>query len=121
MDNICHTLAGAAFGEAGLKQRTRYGNATLMIASNLPDVDVLVFLTDTSGFVFRRGWTHGLVAQAVMPVALAGLVWGIGQLVPRRADARPLHFGWLVLLSSVGVISHVFLDYLNNYGVRALA
>src|SRR5688572_20546197 len=39
MDNVCHTLVGAALGEAGLKQRTRYGNVTLMIAANLPDID----------------------------------------------------------------------------------
>ena len=36
MDNLCHTLAGAALGEAGLKRQTTLGMATLMIASNLP-------------------------------------------------------------------------------------
>src|SRR5215510_3396949 len=59
MDNLCHTLVGAALGEAGLKRRTRFGNATLMIASNLPDVDVLVFASNTPPVAFRRGWTHG--------------------------------------------------------------
>jgi inner membrane protein len=116
MDNLCHTLAGAAFGEAGLKQRTRYGNATLMIASNLPDLDVLIFLTDSTGFAFRRGWTHGILAQAALPVALATLLWGIG-----RARRRDIRFWWLLALSYIGVLSHVFLDYLNNYGVRLLA
>ena len=117
MDNLCHTLTGAAFGEAGLKHRTPYGNATLMIASNLPDIDVLVFfVTDTSGFSFRRGWTHGILAQAALPIALASLIWGIGR--ARRIDVR---FGWLLALAYVGVLSHVFLDYLNNYGIRLLA
>jgi hypothetical protein len=32
MDNLCHTLVGAALGEAGLKRRTRFASATLMIA-----------------------------------------------------------------------------------------
>jgi hypothetical protein len=41
MDNLCHTLVGAALGEAGFKRRTRFASATLMIASNLPDIDVL--------------------------------------------------------------------------------
>jgi inner membrane protein len=124
MDNLCHTLAGAAFGEAGLKQRTRYGNATLMIASNLPDLDVLVFFTDTSGFAFRRGWTHGILAQAVLPVVFAATVWAIARMLAPRTGARlgrPVNFGWLLILSYVGVLSHVFLDYLNNYGVRLLA
>ena len=55
MDNLCHTLVGAALGEAGLKRQTRFGNATLMIASNLPDIDVLVFATSTPSVAFRRG------------------------------------------------------------------
>jgi inner membrane protein len=123
MDNICHTLTGAACGEAGLKRRTRYGNATLMIASNLPDLDVLVFFTDTAGFAFRRGWTHGILAQGVLPIALGGLVWLAGRAARRgiHDEGRPLSFVWLVLLSYVGVLSHVFLDYLNNYGIRLLA
>ena len=116
MDNLCHTLTGAAFGEAGLKHRTRYGSATLMIASNLPDIDVLIFLTDSTGFAFRRGWTHGILAQAALPVALAMLMWAIGR--ARRVDVR---VGWLLALSYVGVLSHVLLDYLNNYGIRLLA
>jgi inner membrane protein len=122
MDNFCHTLVGAAFGEAGLKQRTRFGNATLMISANLPDVDVLSFLTDTDPISFRRGWTHGILAQLTLPLACAAVMYAIGRLRPRHDDAEPpLHAGWLLLLSYLGVYSHVFLDFLNNYGVRLLA
>src|SRR5688572_1546028 len=116
MDNLCHTLTGAALGEAGLKRRTRYGNAALMIASNLPDIDACIYLTDSTGFDFRRGWTHGVLAQAALPLALAAALWSIG-----RARRRDVRFGWLLALSYVGVASHVFLDYLNNYGIRLLA
>jgi inner membrane protein len=123
VDNICHTLVGAALGEAGLKRRTRHANATLMIASNLPDLDVLVFFTSTSSFSFRRGWTHGILAQLLLPIALTAVVWLLGR---RRATASadgdpPLHAGWLLALSYIGVYSHVLLDYLNNYGVRLLS
>ena len=120
MDNVCHTLLGAALGEAGLKQRTRFGNATLMIASNLPDIDVLVFATDTPSVTFRRGWTHGIAAQALLPVVLAGIMWLVAR---RRPDGRdhPLHLGWMLALAYLGVSSHVLLDLLNNYGVRLLA
>ncbi len=118
MDNLCHTLTGAALGKAGLASRTRYGMATLMIASNLPDVDVAVFLTDTLPVSFRRGWTHGALAQVALPIALAGIVWAIG----RRRSAAPnrTDFAALLLLSYIGVISHIFLDYLNSYGLRLL-
>jgi len=127
VDNICHTLTGAALGEAGLKARTRFGNATLMIAANLPDLDVLVYATSASPIAFRRGWTHGLLAQLLLPIALTAVMWLVDRLPRRTPPARsdsaspPLHVGWLLLLSYIGVGSHVFLDFLNNYGVRLLA
>jgi membrane-bound metal-dependent hydrolase YbcI (DUF457 family) len=118
MDNVCHTLVGAAFGEAGLKQRTRFGQSTLMIAANLPDLDVLVFATDVPSVAFRRGWTHGTMAQALLPVLLATTFYAIGRMRSVRADGVPVRMGWLLLLSYVGVLSHVALDWLNSYGIR---
>lgn len=121
MDNVCHTLVGAAFGRAGLARRTRFGSATLMISANLPDVDVLVFASSMPSVAFRRGWTHGVLAQALLPVALAALMVLIGRL--RRDDQAgpPVRLRWLLALSYIGVISHVCLDLLNNYGIRLLA
>jgi inner membrane protein len=126
LDNLCHTLVGAALGEAGLKQRTRWASATLMIAANLPDVDVLVFASSTPAISFRRGWTHGIVAQIVLPIALTAIVFAVERLWTLRASGRrtappPLRIVWLLALSYIGISSHVFLDYLNNYGVRLLA
>jgi inner membrane protein len=122
VDNVCHTLVGAAFGEAGLKRHTRYGNATLMIAANLPDVDVLVFFADVSAVSFRRGWTHGLPAQLLLPVAFTALVWLFDRVRARRdTSAPPLRIGAVLLLAYAGVYSHVLLDLLNTYGVRLLA
>ena len=80
MDNLCHTLVGAALGEAGLKRRTGFGSGTLMIASNLPDIDVLVFATGIPPVAFRRGWTHGVLADVLLPVVLTGAV----MLIARR-------------------------------------
>jgi inner membrane protein len=121
MDNLCHTLVGAAFGEAGLKKRTRFASATLMIASNLPDVDVLVFATSTPSVAFRRGWTHGPIAQALLPIVLTALMLAIARALPGRDTAAPARAGGLLLLSYVGVMSHVALDLLNPYGLRILA
>jgi inner membrane protein len=118
VDNICHTLVGAAIGEAGLRGRTRFGAAALMISANIPDLDVLVYATETPSVSFRRGWTHGIAAQLLLPVLLTGVFWLLAR--RRRDSSPPFHAGWLLLLSYVGVYSHVFLDYLNNYGVRLL-
>ena len=120
MDNLCHTLTGAAFGEAGLKNRTRFGTAILMIASNLPDVDVLVYATGTPAVEFRRGWTHGVLAQAILPAVLAAVFLAIDRLRPGPAGSPPARVSALVALSYLGVIVHVAMDLLNNYGVRLL-
>jgi inner membrane protein len=120
MDNVCHTLVGAACGAAGLNRRTRFGAATLMISANLPDVDVLVFATSTPWIEFRRGWTHGILAQITLPIVLTALFWLFDRFRRARGSGgdRRFHAGWSLALSFVGVYSHVFLDYLNNYGVR---
>jgi inner membrane protein len=123
--------------------------ATLMIASNLPDVDVAVFATDTLAMSFRRGWTHGLPAQLLLPLLLAAVMFALARGRARQsrvnharshaadpnrarapaldADRRrggssdpPADFGALLLLSYVGVIAHVLMDWLNSYGVRLL-
>ena len=122
MDNVCHTLVGAAFGEAGLKRRTRYGAAALLISANIPDLDVLVFLTGATPVAFRRGITHGVVAQLLLPLLLTGVLMAVARLRPQRAehDGPPLRPAWLFALGLAGVNSHVGLDWLNNYGVRLL-
>ena len=123
MDNLCHTLVGAALAQAGLKRHTKFASATLMIAANLPDIDVLVFATDTPAVAFRRGWTHGPIAQVMLPVALTAAVVGVSRLFSPRArtDGTPIRAGGLLLLSWIGVLSHIALDLLNPYGLRFLA
>jgi inner membrane protein len=120
MDNLCHTLAGAALAYAGLKDRTRLGTATLLIASNLPDLDVLVFATGTPAVAFRRGWTHGVLAQAVLPVLLTLVMLFVARRQAARGSGPPADWRWLLALSYLGVVLHVGMDLLNNYGVRIL-
>jgi inner membrane protein len=120
MDNLCHTLTGAAFGEAGLKHRTRFANAALIIASNLPDVDVLVFATGTPSVEFRRGWTHGVLAQALLPIVLTAVFIAIDRRRPSMSAGPPARAGALLALSYLGVVVHVAMDWLNTYGVRLL-
>ncbi|HEX4912333.1 MAG TPA: metal-dependent hydrolase, partial [Vicinamibacterales bacterium] len=119
MDNVCHSLLGAALGKAGLARRTPLGMTTLVVANNLPDVDVAVFATDTLAMSFRRGWTHGVLAQATLPIALTVIIVLCDRLFRRHAVDR-VKAGQLLLLSYIGVLLHVFLDFLNSYGVRLL-
>ena len=119
MDNLCHSLLGGALGKAGLASRTPLGMTTLVVANNLPDIDVGVFATDTLAMSFRRGWTHGVLAQATLPIALTGIIVVCDRLFRSNAADR-VKAREVLLLSYVGVLCHVFLDFLNSYGVRLL-
>jgi inner membrane protein len=108
-----------------------------MVAANLPDVDVLAFATETPSVAIRRGVTHGVVAQVLLPIALTGAFVLVDRWRRRgssriRADERrspedsrgpdapPFNPLALLALCYVGVLSHVGMDWLNNYGVRLL-
>ncbi|HVR96484.1 MAG TPA: metal-dependent hydrolase [Thermoanaerobaculia bacterium] len=120
MDNICHTLVGAALAESGLKRRTPLATATLLLGANLPDVDVLSYFWGTDAAIaFRRGWTHGVLALALWPFLLTGLMLAWDRWVRRRPEA-PARAGALFWLSVVSILSHPFLDWLNTYGMRWL-
>ena len=119
MDPICHTLVGAALAQTGLGRRTAYGTATLIIAANLPDVDAITMgMGGDLSLCVRRGWTHGILAQALLPLLLAGAVVLYHRLLGRKRP--PPVPGQLVLLAYIGLLSHPLLDWLNNYGVRLL-
>jgi inner membrane protein len=117
MDNLCHSLVGAALARAGLSRRTTLATATLVLAANLPDVDVVAVPLGRD-LEWRRGWTHGLLALAVLPLILTGAMLLWDRLRPGTRDRpRP---GQLLLLAGLGVATHPLLDFMNNYGVRWL-
>src|ERR1041385_7012957 len=90
MDNITHTLVGLALADSGLKRRSRLGTAALLIGANLPDIDALVYFFGRGGasaLAFRRGWTHGVLAMVVLPVALTAGLLGWDRLVRGSRDA----------------------------------
>ena len=120
LDNLCHTLVGVTIAQAGFRSRTSRAVLTGAIAANLPDLDVLVFLTDVPSVAFRRGVTHGLPAQLLLPLGLAAIVWAVGRRRSSGADP-PVSFWWLLALSYLGVLTHVYMDLLNTYGVRLLS
>ena len=124
MDNLAHTLAGIAIGEAGLKRMTTLGTATLIIASNFPDIDAaaLFFGDEVNMFVVRRGWTHGILALIVLPFVLAGIMLAWDRFVRRRLHANPEPASpvGLLVLAAVGIWTHTLLDLVNTYGVRLL-
>jgi inner membrane protein len=124
VDNLTHSLAGAALGEAGLKKMSGLAMAALIIGANIPDVDAVVLLTGGDMLPARRGWTHGPVALAVLPLLLTGALVAFDNLQLRfnsRPLDRPIVRPWqLLVLSFVGCLTHPLMDWLNTYGVRLL-
>ena len=126
MDNLTHSLVGALIGQAGLKKKTGLAMPALIIGANLPDVDAACFfwLDGVEHLAFRRGITHGPPALVLLPLILAGLLWGFDWWQARRdkrPEARlPVNFKWLFLLSFIGCLTHPALDWLNVYGIRLL-
>ena len=120
MDNLCHSLVGMALSRAGLNRRTALATSTLVIANNLPDIDVAVFATDTLAMSFRRGWTHGVLAQVALPIALTGAMLVYDRFRKKSSPDDRVDAKQLLLLSYLGVLLHVFMDWTNSYGVRLL-
>jgi len=117
-------LFGAGLARSGLGRRTALGSVTLLIGANLPDIDVLAYLGGPAAdLAFRRGWTHGVLALALLPPILAGLMLLADRAARRLArsalpsTASPRE---LLLLATVSIVSHPILDTLNTYGVRWL-
>ncbi|MBX7493251.1 metal-dependent hydrolase [Qipengyuania sp. 1NDW9] len=126
MDNLTHSLVGALIGQAGLKKKTGLAMPALIIGANLPDVDAacLFWLEGVEHLGFRRGITHGPPALVLLPLILAGLLYGYDRWQASRgkrpADRLPVSFKWLFLLSFIGCLTHPALDWLNVYGIRLL-
>lgn len=117
MDPLTHTLVGANLASTRLGEKSRLGAAALILGANLPDVDSILYFTGHSDLAlgFRRGWTHGILALVVLPLMQAALLLGWAKW--RRVTVSPQ---WLLLLSFIAILTHPFLDWLNNYGMRWL-
>lgn len=120
MDPLTHTLVGANLASTRLGERTRLAAAATVIGANLPDIDAILYFTGQQDLAlgFRRGWTHGVLAIAVLPLILTGLLLLYDRLRPD--PRRPVNARWLLILSFVSVLTHPALDWLNNYGMRWL-
>ena len=123
MDPIAHTFTGAALAASGLRRSSPLATAALILGANAPDIDVLSsFAGDFHELAFRRGWTHGVLALAVLPLILTGLLilWDRCVRRRRRPGAEPARAGPILGLAALGVATHPTLDWLNNYGLRWL-
>lgn len=130
MDNITHSLAGAALAEAALQARSaregrespaRFARLAYLIAglaNNLPDADVL-YTRITPGklgsLLHHRGHTHTLPVGLLLGAALVALAIALAR---RRAPLDPGDAAWLWGLGLLGPLVHMSMDGWNIYGVH---
>lgn len=122
-------LTGACLSRAlGFPKRARFATLACVIAAELPDADYVYRIGGpVTYFQHHRGWTHAfwsLPLQAAFVVALmygwryARRAWKRRRSADDSPPFRPLLLGCMALLA---LVSHILLDWTNNYGVRPFA
>jgi inner membrane protein len=121
LEPVTHFLTGACMGRAGLNRKTALATLTLTLAAEAPDLDVLGrFRGSAFGFAHHRGFTHsflGIVLVAALVVGFVYLVWLIRGRKLKDPNLPP-RWGILFLYACLAGLSHILLDFTNNYGVR---
>ncbi len=126
MDNLTHSLAGWAIGQAGLKRKSRKGLAALILGANAPDIDVFFGHAPWEPLAMHRGLTHSLIGGVIiLPLLLTGLLllldrWQVGR-GARFRSGLAMRPGWLLALAYIGTITHPLLDMLTTYSVQLLS
>jgi inner membrane protein len=137
MEPVTHFLTGACIGRAGFNRRTAYATLAAVLAAEAADLDVIWTIAGPVEILkHHRGITHTFWAVPVVAGAAVGAVWLLDRgLKARRRKAagapslssadekdgsgsQPIHWGWLYLTACVAALSHLLLDWTNNYGIR---
>jgi inner membrane protein len=118
MEPVTHFLTGACLGRSGFNRKTAYATLAMTLAAEAPDIDILWgFRGPVAELQHHRGITHTLVAAPLIALATTAFVWGVHRM---RRNAPPLapKWGLIWLFALIADLSHLLLDFTNNYGLR---
>jgi inner membrane protein len=122
VEPITHFLFGATLSRAGLNRKTALATATMTLAAEAPDLDILgrLFGGSVFGFAHHRGFTHSFLGLPLVAAVVVGFIYLIWRLRGRhtRDPNVPPRWGLLFGSAYLAGLSHILLDYTNNYGVR---
>jgi inner membrane protein len=121
LEPITHFLTGACLSRAGLNRKTALGTATMTLAAEAPDLDILGRLKGSViGFAHHRGFTHSFLGVPLVAAVVVGFLYLVWRLRGRKTkDPKlPPRWGLLFLFACLAGLSHILLDFTNNYGVR---
>lgn len=121
MEPITHFLTGACLGRAGFNRKTALATLTMTLAAEAPDLDVIGSVRGSAfAFAHHRGFTHSFIGVPIDALAVVGfvyLLWRVGGRKVKDPNCPP-RWGLLFLFACVAGLSHILLDFTNNYGVR---
>jgi inner membrane protein len=121
LEPITHFLTGAVLGRAGFNRKTALATATMTLAAEAPDLDVLWgFKGPVVGFAHHRGFTHSFLGLILVSAVVTGFMYLVWRVRGRKTNIPnlPPRWGLLFMFAYVAGLSHILLDYTNNYGVR---
>ena len=121
LEPVTHFLTGACMGRAGLNRKTALATLTLTLAAEAPDLDVLGRVKGAAfGFAHHRGFTHSFLGVPICAAAVVGFVYLIWRMRGRKTNDPhlPVRWGALFFYAVLAGLSHILLDFTNNYGVR---
>lgn len=106
---------------AGFNRKTALATATMTLAAEAPDLDVFGAVRGrVFAFAHHRGFTHsflGLVLVSLVVVGFMSLVWRLRGRKTNDPNLPP-RWGLLFVFAYIAGLSHILLDFTNNYGVR---
>ena len=108
-------------GRAGLNRKTALATATLTLAAEAADLDILgQFRGPVFGFAHHRGFTHSFLGIPIVAAAVVGFMYLIWRVRGRKTNVAnlPPRWGVLFIYACLAGLSHILLDFTNNYGVR---
>jgi inner membrane protein len=121
LEPVTHFLTGACMGRAGLNRKTALATLTLTLAAEAPDLDVLGRVRGPAfAFAHHRGFTHSFLGVPLDAAVVVGFVYLLWRLRRRKVKDPnlPPHWGLLFFYACLAGLSHILLDFTNNYGVR---
>jgi inner membrane protein len=125
MEPVTHFLTGACLGRAGFNRKTAYATLAMTLAAETPDLDVFWgFRGPLVAFQHHRGFTHTFLAAPLVALVVTAFCWGFHRLrrkPPRVGHSRAPRWGLIWLFALLADLSHLLLDYTNNYGIRPFA
>ncbi|MGH9600574.1 MAG: metal-dependent hydrolase [Terracidiphilus sp.] len=140
MEPLTHLLTGACIGRAGLNRKTAYATLAAVLAAAAADLDTLWgFAGPVEGLKHHRGFTHTFIGAPVVAAVVVGAIWllhrwrearrtrSVKSLAQNakalttptpRPSVQPVRWWWLYFTALIAALSHILLDWTNNYGVR---